>query len=141
MFCLVIFFFFKQKTAYELRISDWSSDVCSSDLGSLGTPLRKADVIFSRTRFIGMARQRNACLASLLIRSSGIIKNACSFGSDVGFVPVIEDDERPWRSSRWRRRRSRLCWRRGRRGGRRSDERRGGKECVGTCRYRWWPHH
>src|SRR3546814_3287651 len=26
------FFFFKQKTAYELRISDWSSDVCSSDL-------------------------------------------------------------------------------------------------------------
>src|SRR3546814_6880634 len=29
MFC---FFFFKQKTAYEVRISDWSSDVCSSDL-------------------------------------------------------------------------------------------------------------
>src|SRR3546814_2603372 len=28
----VIFFFFKQKTAYEMRISDWSSDVCSSDL-------------------------------------------------------------------------------------------------------------
>src|SRR3546814_10462038 len=31
VFC--IFFFFKQKTAYEMRISDWSSDVCSSDLG------------------------------------------------------------------------------------------------------------
>src|SRR3546814_5161454 len=29
---LVIVFFFKQKTAYEMRISDWSSDVCSSDL-------------------------------------------------------------------------------------------------------------
>src|SRR3546814_8099160 len=29
---LLLFFFFKQKTAYELRISDWSSDVCSSDL-------------------------------------------------------------------------------------------------------------
>src|SRR3546814_5828714 len=28
----VMFFFFKQKTAYEMRISDWSSDVCSSDL-------------------------------------------------------------------------------------------------------------
>src|SRR3546814_7138688 len=28
----VYFFFFKQKTAYEMRISDWSSDVCSSDL-------------------------------------------------------------------------------------------------------------
>src|SRR3546814_5359787 len=34
--CLLIFFlfFFKQKTAYEMRISDWSSDVCSSDLTS-----------------------------------------------------------------------------------------------------------
>src|SRR3546814_3133788 len=30
--CILIFFFFKQKTAYEMRISDWSSDVCSSDL-------------------------------------------------------------------------------------------------------------
>src|SRR3546814_3525674 len=30
--CLFMFFFFKQKTAYEMRISDWSSDVCSSDL-------------------------------------------------------------------------------------------------------------
>src|SRR3546814_1551120 len=29
-----VFFFFKQKTAYEMRISDWSSDVCSSDLGA-----------------------------------------------------------------------------------------------------------
>src|SRR3546814_7713842 len=28
----MVFFFFKQKTAYEMRISDWSSDVCSSDL-------------------------------------------------------------------------------------------------------------
>src|SRR3546814_1363560 len=30
--CLLCVFFFKQKTAYEMRISDWSSDVCSSDL-------------------------------------------------------------------------------------------------------------
>src|SRR3546814_3131544 len=30
--CYSVFFFFKQKTAYEMRISDWSSDVCSSDL-------------------------------------------------------------------------------------------------------------
>src|SRR3546814_16812726 len=29
---MFVFFFFKQKTAYEMRISDWSSDVCSSDL-------------------------------------------------------------------------------------------------------------
>src|SRR3546814_1480830 len=31
-FCFMLFFFVKQKTAYEMRISDWSSDVCSSDL-------------------------------------------------------------------------------------------------------------
>src|SRR3546814_3052372 len=35
MLCVVCFFFFKQKTAYEMRISDWSSDVCSSDLDRL----------------------------------------------------------------------------------------------------------
>src|SRR3546814_3136426 len=54
------FFFFKQKTAYEMRISDWSSDVCSSDLvlycdlgpaAPLGTDTRRAyrsvlDVLF-----------------------------------------------------------------------------------------------
>src|SRR3546814_2229773 len=33
--CVLFFFFFKQKTAYEMRISDWSSDVCSSDLGEV----------------------------------------------------------------------------------------------------------
>src|SRR3546814_4966677 len=39
MVVLWVFFFFKQKTAYEMRISDWSSDVCSSDL--LGGPARR----------------------------------------------------------------------------------------------------
>src|SRR3546814_10879925 len=33
---VLVFVFFKQKTAYEMRISDWSSDVCSSDLNRLG---------------------------------------------------------------------------------------------------------
>src|SRR3546814_10837672 len=39
-FCMlrIIIFFFKQKTAYEMRISDWSSDVCSSDLFGYGVP-------------------------------------------------------------------------------------------------------
>src|SRR3546814_8672507 len=35
---LVFVFFFKQKTAYEMRISDWSSDVCSSDLTERAEP-------------------------------------------------------------------------------------------------------
>src|SRR3546814_4523095 len=39
-------FFFKQKTAYEMRISDWSSDVCSSDLAG-------------RSRLLGLDRRRH----------------------------------------------------------------------------------
>src|SRR3546814_11585051 len=41
---LFFFFFFKQKTAYEMRISDWSSDVCSSDLGLDGGTTATVDV-------------------------------------------------------------------------------------------------
>src|SRR3546814_3784148 len=42
MICSVLFFFFKQKTAYEMRISDWSSDVCSSVLCG-GAATRETD--------------------------------------------------------------------------------------------------
>src|SRR3546814_5720350 len=37
----LFFFFFKQQTAYEMRISDWSSDVCSSDLFAAARPLTR----------------------------------------------------------------------------------------------------
>src|SRR3546814_4014126 len=40
---MFIFFFFKQKTAYEMRISDWSSDVCSSDLPRVDWPARRIE--------------------------------------------------------------------------------------------------
>src|SRR3546814_5814835 len=39
---ICVFFFFKQKTAYEMRISDWSSDVCSSDLARARVDLPRA---------------------------------------------------------------------------------------------------
>src|SRR3546814_10075897 len=39
---MCVFFFCKQKTAYEMRISDWSSDVCSSDLPEHGNQLQVA---------------------------------------------------------------------------------------------------
>src|SRR3546814_5052735 len=49
-----VFFFFKQKTAYEMRISDWSSDVCSSDLlaqeGGTG-PLTPTGAVPGHRRF------------------------------------------------------------------------------------------
>src|SRR3546814_10091900 len=41
------FFFFKQKTAYEMRISDWSSDVCSSDLHGITDDFGEGGVISS----------------------------------------------------------------------------------------------
>src|SRR3546814_2816806 len=40
-----LFFFFKQKTAYEMRISDWSSDVCSSDLREMALVLTDPEAI------------------------------------------------------------------------------------------------
>src|SRR3546814_1918372 len=49
-----LFFFFKQKTAYEMRISDWSSDVCSSDLDvdGMGDGLAHAQVVQRLDRLV-----------------------------------------------------------------------------------------
>src|SRR3546814_15655503 len=47
---VLLFFFFKQKTAYEMRISDWSSDVCSSDLWSGGARPTGGQAGWSRRR-------------------------------------------------------------------------------------------
>src|SRR3546814_3848857 len=43
LYLVMLFFFFKQKTAYEMRISDWSSDVCSSDLTASATATASAE--------------------------------------------------------------------------------------------------
>src|SRR3546814_19915175 len=59
------FFFFKQKTAYEMRISDWSSDVCSSDLvieGAAALADYDAIIIGAQTRFGRMPSQMAAFL-------------------------------------------------------------------------------
>src|SRR3546814_10252470 len=50
-----MFFFFKQKTAYEMRISDWSSDVCSSDL-------------FAVFRYIQLPKMRGVLMIAVLLR-------------------------------------------------------------------------
>src|SRR3546814_8959088 len=52
----VCFFFFKQKTAYEMRISDWSSDVCSSDLRDAAAEedgIGRLQAVERRRRFAG----------------------------------------------------------------------------------------
>src|SRR3546814_8115610 len=68
MFYSRILFFFKQKTAYEMRISDWSSDVCSSDLAVPPTrrslarhpPLPLGEVLRPRARHPGLRQHRDA---------------------------------------------------------------------------------
>src|SRR3546814_17825525 len=104
------FFFFKQKTAYEMRISDWSSDVCSSDLTIFATEPA------ARRRGIG----RRGGKGGVALAGRGLLSRTRAQG---------------W-ATRWRQRRRRTpSWRR------RSEERRGGKECVSTCRSRWAPYH
>src|SRR3546814_768285 len=60
---LFVFFFFKQKTAYEMRISDWSSDVCSSDLRHLWA------MVYLLHRYFGRDGREEA--DALLQRNSG----------------------------------------------------------------------
>src|SRR3546814_2534342 len=110
----MVFFFFKQKTAYEMRISDWSSDVCSSDLrydaiggkAVVGPADRDADhdrLAVGDPRFRAHDRRMHDPLT---------VDHAAEAARPGGV-----DDRR------------------------RSEERRVGKECVSTCRSRWSPYH
>src|SRR3546814_12901426 len=124
---LSFIFFFKQKTAYEMRISDWSSDVCSSDLPRAGRqrrrsfardlsvvdhelpPFRPAHPAFERD--VRDARDRGQCLTAKAQRRHPIDGVVGQLGGRMTF-------ERE-----------------------RSEARRVGKECVSTCRSRWSPYH
>src|SRR3546814_1548208 len=64
----VFFFFFKQKTAYEMRISDWSSDVCSSDLLDGGDRNLGADRAHFRFDLAGQPLERIEDRAHVLAR-------------------------------------------------------------------------
>src|SRR3546814_12464511 len=127
-----MFFFFKQKTAYEMRISDWSSDVCSSDLvtSSLLADYRrteeqeqalqakveqlKGDYLDLRRRSIqyNIYQQEvdtNQALYDCLFQRFKEIGVAGGVG--VNNISIVHPA--------------------------RPEERRVGKECVSTCRTRW----
>src|SRR3546814_4335085 len=78
---MMYFFFFKQKTAYEMRISDWSSDVCSSDLLLAG---ERDAALEELARLRGWADQRGAgrllievnILAAAGLRGQGAIEES-----------------------------------------------------------------
>src|SRR3546814_15207044 len=109
----MLIFFFKQKTAYEMRISDWSSDVCSSDLNGVAEGHAPAQMPQPAQRFV-------ATTASFI---SGL-----AFGCGIKVIAAYGQ------SSTQRRQPLQLS-------GSRSEERRVGKECVRTCRTRWSPYH
>src|SRR3546814_3636903 len=71
--CL-IFFFFKQKTAYEMRISDWSSDVCSSDLPVGGDVTIHTEMLVGEDflRLLGFAKAEERDWFRLLTSVQGV---------------------------------------------------------------------
>src|SRR3546814_12574194 len=100
-----------QKTAYEMRISDWSSDVCSSDLSDHGDSLASAHAFLSRRYFKdggAGARGVQVPVARWLVG-----------GAAVFWCTLLRKDSNMSRS----------------------EERRVGQECVSTCRSRWSPYH
>src|SRR3546814_15477317 len=154
-----LLFFFKQKTAYEMRMSDWSSDVCSSDLFRTIGADDVAAAVDHHLRRVDVAQAELGNIVALalgvLCGGEGILP------ADV--VPVV-DVERQRQHARLV---GQLSEQRiGRRTGAaalrgeqldhywaslagfgaqrqhcRSEERRGGKEWGSTCRSRWSPYH
>src|SRR3546814_8585836 len=109
----MIFFFFKQKTAYEMRISDWSSDVCSSDLEEGRVLTQDELILVSYLELKEFAQERRIDLSSF--KSKTVLVQELQNGKDpvcLGHLPKE-----------------------------RSEERRVGKECVSTCRSRWSTYH
>src|SRR3546814_8706370 len=109
---LSLVFFFKQKTTYELRISDWSSDVCSSDLRAR-RQARRDEGFGAQGRVEGNVRVDERAPARG-IRRNRAQGSAAQEERLSGRRPAIQL---------------------------RSEERRVGKECVSTCRSRWSPYH
>src|SRR3546814_4272391 len=111
---VIVFVFCKQKTAYEMRISDLSSDVCSSDL--------------DMDRFVAFYRD---LLGVQLDRVSSIPGGFEPFENIVG---MRETRGQVAQFQLGNMQMEVFCYAR-------SEERRVGKECVSTCRSRWSPYH
>src|SRR3546814_6241930 len=62
----MFFFFFKRKTAYEMRISDWSSDVCSSDLGFRRDAVGGVEGLLPLPAAVGLLRRRHEAVGHLV---------------------------------------------------------------------------
>src|SRR3546814_2794706 len=83
----VEFFFFKQNTAYEMRISDWSSDVCSSDLPT-GVNADGSTVIGGTGNGGTVAVNVNGSITTTGANAFGIIAQSIGGGGGLGGGPV-----------------------------------------------------
>src|SRR3546814_13427755 len=126
MLCYI--FFFKQKTAYEMRISDWSSDVCSSDLIGI------SDRLIDRIPLIGaaFAHRRRAMfgaepgVAAIMLKMIGKAGDR-SRRDEIARLSMLDDARAAGGEG-------------GDDGQSGSQERRVGTEYVSMCRSRWTPH-
>src|SRR3546814_6515829 len=128
LFVYVFFFFFKHKTAYEVRISDWSSDVCSSDLVPYYVREALPPEFLSLLSQPATADEAAAIVRANLAGDGDVVKlftgSWVKEGGSAKPMPVdivtaaVEEAHRHGALVR-------------------SDERRVGKECVSTCRSRW----
>src|SRR3546814_17818537 len=133
------FFFFKQKTAYEMRISDWSSDVSlpisskeAIDWGFSGVLLRGSGLpwdlrkmqpydVYEQLEFNIPVGTNGDCYDRYLLRVEEMRQSLYIISQCLNFMPSgpVKTDNKKFTS--------------------RSEERRVGKECVSTCRSRWCP--
>src|SRR3546814_3103805 len=120
---LRVFFFFTQKTAYEMRISDWSSDVCSSDLILCASP--------AYIEKHGMPKTPRDLAKHNCLRFSGLasfphwrLRCGNKFQTISPTGSLTANDSQSLLAA-----------------ARRSEERRVGKECGRTCRPRWSQYH
>src|SRR3546814_13732641 len=124
LMCFIFFFFFKQKTAYEMRISDWSSDVCSSDLPA--SRVGERSLRPCRRKPPPPSCRRWRCRYGPRLKHAPLITHPADMavrGRSGLFAPAP-----PYRTGQ-------------RPPSTRSEERRLGKEGVRTCRSRGAPSH
>src|SRR3546814_19229795 len=127
------YFVVKQKTAYEMRISDWSSDVCSSDLPSSGSTLLATQPVVPGLTFNPSDPASIANYIAANAATVGGFHNLIVAGAQ-GCNPVFGGD--PFNKN------NPACFHNHYVTGNtypRSQERRIGKECDGTCNYQWSP--